>query len=328
MNISTHLILTLSESPGIGTKSLNRILDTLSYKIEDNLDELRALLEEAKKKHTRIRIPNEEDLDKAYKKANKIISDCESSNIKIISCLDKRYPNRYLELCSDKPVILFVKGDIDCLHEDLSVAIIGTRNPTKWGLGKAISLAESLVSQGFTIVSGLAKGCDTAGHQGSLHKNGKTVAILPSGINCIYPKENIGLAEKIIEGGGCLLSEYPPNSEPKKNYFIDRDRLQSSLSQGIIVIETDIKGGTMHTVEFAQKQKKIIGCLSGHPIEFRGKSTNGTDMLIKEGIAKEIKDNKASLSNFIDILKNQESKNQVLKTNKKGEQLKLKIWEE
>jgi len=135
------------------------------------------------------------------------------------------------------------------------------------------------------LVSGLARGCDTAAHVGCLAAEGQTVAILAHGLNTIYPPENYGLAEQIIEMGGCLLSEYPPNERPKPKYFVERDRLQSGLSGGVIIVETDLKGGAMHTARFCVEEKKPLGCMVFPEDRNNRKMTEGNVRLISSGEA-------------------------------------------
>lgn len=175
---------------------------------------------------------------------------------------DVNFPKKLLSI-HNPPIRLYVKGDVTIL-KDKGVAIIGTRNPTEYGKKAAYRLSEIFTNNGFNIISGLALGCDTHAHEGCLNANGKTIAILAHGLDVIYPKENKKLSEKILENGGCLISEYPINTKIEKYNFINRNRLQSGLSCGIIVIETDITGGTMHTVNHAIKQNKLIGVLGGH----------------------------------------------------------------
>ena len=116
--------------------------------------------------------------------------------------------------------------------------------------------------ENYSIISGLAIGCDTYAHQGCLDANGMTVAVLSSGLNTIYPIKNIELAERIVDNNGCLLSEYPIGVASFKNNFVERDRIESGLSLGTIVIEANIKSGSMHTANFTLKQKRALACLN------------------------------------------------------------------
>lgn len=123
-------------------------------------------------------------------------------------------------------------------------------------------MAYLFAKENYSIISGLAIGCDTYAHQGCLDANGMTVAVLSSGLNTIYPIKNIELAERIVDNNGCLLSEYPIGVASFKNNFVERDRIESGLSLGTIVIEANIKSGSMHTANFTLKQKRALACLN------------------------------------------------------------------
>jgi DNA processing protein len=159
------------------------------------------------------------------------------------------------------PSILFYRGDISLVKFSQRITIVGTRMPTDSGIEECQYITKWFVDREYVIVSGLAKGIDTVAHETCLKYGGKTIAILPSGIGNIYPPENKVLSERIVESGGLLLSEYPPDSSAQKSYFIKRNRIQSGLSSGIVVVESEISGGTMHTANFAIKQNRHLGCV-------------------------------------------------------------------
>jgi len=186
-------------------------------------------------------------------------------NVQIISKTDSKFPAPLREL-HDCPQLLHVKGNLNILNSDC-LAIVGTRNPTQFGKEKAGKLSAELVERGFTIVSGLAKGVDTAAHEGALKSNGYTIAILAHGLHTIYPAENRDLASRILNQNGTLISEYPWNTSLLPRYLVERDRIQSGMSFGIMVIETGVKGGTMHTVKNCKKQNRLLMVLH-HPKEY------------------------------------------------------------
>jgi DNA protecting protein DprA len=157
----------------------------------------------------------------------------------------------------DFPILLYCIGNKALLRKEENIAVIGTRENSEVGQKVAKSTAYYFAEKGFTIVSGLARGIDAVGHIGALEAKGGTIAVLID-VSKIYPKENAILAERIVESGGLLLSENKPGSFQGKNAFVLRDRIQSGLSLGIFPIETDIKGGTMHTVGYAKKQNRLI----------------------------------------------------------------------
>ncbi len=148
--------------------------------------------------------------------------------------------------------------------------------------------------RGDVVVSGLAIGCDQYGHEGCVKVHGKSVAVLPCGLDKVYPAKNKNLAQKILDNNGCLISEYPIETKVFKNFFIERDRLQSGLSDGVIVVETDIKGGTMHTVGYTLDYKRVLACYK-HPDRYLNEpKTFGNQKLIKEKKA-------ISLSNNLEL---------------------------
>jgi len=194
------------------------------------------------------------------------------------------FPER-LNAIKSPPLLLYARGSTACLTEPSSIAVIGTREPTKQGYELSEALGSVVAQMRCVVMSGLARGCDTAAHTGCLAAEGQTVAILAHGLNTIYPPENYGLAEQIIETGGCLLSEYPPNERPKPKYFVERDRLQSGLSAGVIIVETDLKGGAMHTARFCLDEKKPLACMVFPKDLNNHKMTEGNSRLISIGEA-------------------------------------------
>ncbi len=185
--------------------------------------------------------------------------------INVISVLDENFPNTNVKLKnSEKPYFFAYKGDITLLNNlDKNVAVIGVLTPTKEIIEREQKVVKSLTEKGFNIVSGLAKGCDTVAHIESIKNNAKTIAFLPSTIENIYPKENIGLANQIVENGGLIISEYV--NEPKNKYesikrFIERDRLQALYSKAIVLIASFRKGegdsGSRHAFEKAKEYGK------------------------------------------------------------------------
>ena len=134
-------------------------------------------------------------------------------------------------------------------------------------------------------MSGLALGCDTYAHQGCVEASGKAVAVMAHGLDYIYPKANTNLADLILKTGGVLVSEYPPGVKPEKWFFTARDRLQSALSDIVIIIETGLKGGTQHTIKAAIEQKKKLICVSPVDPYLDHEKTQGTLKLIRDGKA-------------------------------------------
>ncbi len=174
---------------------------------------------------------------------------------------DESYP-AILNDIIDPPDLLFYKGT---LANDFgrAIAIVGSRRETRYGREQAHKIARGLAEHGVTVVSGLARGIDTAAHRGAIDGGGRTVAVLGSGINRLYPPENKELAGKIIETGGAIISEFAPNAEPMAFHFPYRNRLVSGLCQGTLLIEAREKSGTLITVGHALAQGREVFALPG-----------------------------------------------------------------
>ncbi len=183
----------------------------------------------------------------------------QTNNISLLSYLDPLYPSA-LRTLSDFPLLLYVYGKL--LPQDAhALAIVGTRTSTHYGMEQAHSFAETLAAEGMTIVSGLARGIDTAAHQGAL-KRGRTLAFLGSGLGSIYPKENTKLVEAIA-AQGAVISEFPLMTPPFRTHFPQRNRLVSGFSKGVLLIESPLKGGGMLTMGIAEKQRKPLFAIPG-----------------------------------------------------------------
>lgn len=194
---------------------------------------------------------------------------------------DDGFASRFLSI-SNPPSTLYYLGDFSLVNASKLIAIVGTRTPTPEGIEECQFITQWFVEKGYCVISGLALGIDTVVHETCLNNLGKTIAVLPSGILNIYPPENEGLADKIVNSGGLILSEYPERTSAKKSSFILRDRLQSAISYGCVVIESEVSGGTMHTAKFAIKQNRPLGC-----VEFDDYSDNrsGNKKLLSTGKA-------------------------------------------
>lgn len=232
-----------------------------------------------------------------------MIEEAESQGVTIISSDESRFPSQ-LRSIPDPPLVLYIKGEVNTLGQP-AIAVVGTRTPSSFGATAAERLGANLGSKGFVIVSGLAVGCDTAAHEGCLQARGITVAVVAHGVDYVYPAKNRKLADAIVDGGGALVSEYAPGTRPRPNYFVERDRLQSGLSLGVIVVETDVEGGTMHTAGFAVKQQRRLASVV-HPPKFAAdKNARGNQKLIIESGAFPL-EKKEDLDAFIALLLPQE----------------------
>lgn len=191
----------------------------------------------------------------AKQEARLILGKAEQTGARILTYFDQGYPE-LLARIPDRPPVLYVKGT---LPSDIrNVACIGTRHPTGFGLEVTRRIVRVLVEHKWSIVSGLALGVDTAAHREALARSGRTVAILGNGLDTVYPRENEGLAEDILAAGGAVVSEQPFGEPARPGYLVDRDRLQSGCCVGTFVMQTDIRGGSMHTVRFTLLQQRLL----------------------------------------------------------------------
>ena len=273
-------ILGSLEFKGFGPRTVEKIIATglvpESQSVED-------LFNRAKKKGAKVPEVSCNDCLVAEDKAKDILAVCAKMGCSYIHKWHPDFPALYRDI-PNAPIAIYVIGDLSVLKGDC-VAIVGTRSPTDFGYKSGIRIAGRAVQENFVVVSGLAEGCDTAAHVGTLDTGGKTVAILAHGFGTIYPPSNKGLADRILCSGGCLVTEYPPGEPGHPTKFVARDRLQSGLSLGTIVIETDIEGGTMHTVKFTKDQGRVLGAVK-HPSSLLSEpKTQGNQKLISEGRA-------------------------------------------
>jgi len=193
----------------------------------------------------------------------------------MLTCADANYPKALRDL-SDAPPVLWVMGDMAVLDRPV-IALVGARNASSLGTRMARSLAADLSEQGFTIVSGLARGVDTAAHLASL--KGGTVAVMAGGVDVIYPAENTTLASDILKTG-LRLSEQPIGLIPQARHFPSRNRLISGLAHAVVVVEAAAKSGSLITARTALDQGREVLAVPGHPIDARA---SGCNMLIRDG---------------------------------------------
>ncbi len=197
---------------------------------------------------------------------------------RIISLSDPEYPPRLKEIY-DPPVILYVKGDVELLSKP-GIAMVGTRHPTPYGSGMSERLATDLAARGLVIISGMARGIDTASHRGAIAAKGKTIAVLGTGIDVMYPKENTRLAEQILALGGAVISEFPVGTSPVPQNFPIRNRIISGMSAGVLVVEAAEYSGTRITSRCALEQNRDVYAVPGN---VTNKNSWGPNTLIKQG---------------------------------------------
>jgi DNA processing protein len=207
-------------------------------------------------------------------------------DIKQISIHDKNYP-KFLKKIKDKPEILYYRGELK--PEENCFAIVGTRMCSAYGKQVALEIAGDLAEAGLTIVSGLAPGIDTFAHLATVERTphqhtgrGRAIAVLGTGVDekSIYPQSNLKLARKILETGGCLISEYPPGTRGSKFTFPNRNRIISGLSLGVLVVEAKQKSGALITAHHAFEQKRKVFAIPG---SIHSLNSKGCHYLIKRG---------------------------------------------
>ena len=261
MNKKVKDIYILSRINGIGPSSLQKIItagyDSINALSSDcSAEDLRQYIKGKNQSNAIDVILNhcEEHLEKSeieFQELSKL-------DITIYSKWDIDYPMGYKLLGNKAPLFIYTKGNSKLLNYKDSIAIVGSRECTDIGKEVASSTSKVFAKADYNIVSGLAEGIDTAAHEGALLvENGKTTAVVVD-VENIFPPSNTKLAEKILDNNGLLIAENPPGTLVRGHLFTARDRMQSALSLGVFPIETTLTGGTMHTVRYAEEQKRLL----------------------------------------------------------------------
>lgn len=238
ISAATYKLLIASKVKGVGKRTLIELArDRLFFELEP--------------KHWHLDIPQLRSLEpsspqysKAMAQADKDVESAERQDGTVLSVQDAAYPELLLQV-NDRPAILYVRGSPDAFSKK-AIAIIGTREPTKHGEVTGHRIATYFAGNGWQIVSGLAVGLDTVAHESTLLSQGSTVAVLAHGLESVYPKQNAILAERILDSGGLLVSEYPYGTPSFPAHFVERDRIQAALSKAVIMVQTGESGGSWH----------------------------------------------------------------------------------
>lgn len=336
MSLTAKNIISLLSLEGVGRTSVLCFAKYAErsgfeiHKIED-YRELISICHKTEKSRINAENYSISDFERVDGIANGIIDKSHDKGIKIVSYSDDSFPSKLKHIVSKKisakgketikdesSVILYYRGDdISRLNDIMSVAIIGTREPTQEGKTAGLYMAKEFSKQGFNIVGGLALGCDTYAHEGAVEAGGITTAFVAHGLHTIFPKENEELAKEIVSKGGFLISEYPIGVEPYAPYFVERDRLQSGLADATIVIQTGIAGGTMHAViATLDNDKPLFAVVFTSDDVMYHEKVLGNIYLIKE--KKAIPINSSNLGECISLIKNKQSDKAIY-----GEQLSL-----
>ncbi|MGA8539097.1 MAG: DNA-processing protein DprA [Terriglobales bacterium] len=266
--------LALSLTPGLGPTRIRKLTEhfgTAERVFHASLTELEATGMQVVSAQS---IATGKSLELAQQECAKVVE----AGARIISLSDPEYPARLKEIY-DPPVILFVKGSVEVLAQP-GIAMVGTRHPTPYGSGMAERLSADLAARGLVIISGLARGIDTASHRGAVAVKGRTVAVLGTGIDVMYPKENTRLTEQIIALGGALISEFPVGTFPAPQNFPIRNRIISGMSAGVLVVEAAEYSGTRITSRLALEQNRDVYAVPGN---VTNKNSWGPNTLIKQG---------------------------------------------
>tara|TARA_R110000851_G_scaffold333507_1_gene514195 strand:- start:2476 stop:3471 length:996 start_codon:yes stop_codon:yes gene_type:complete len=244
----TKLVLTLLMLTGVGPAMLKKL--AIKTGLNSNLSDLVDLFPEKLQNSAR------KELEFAELKAREQIEMARQANARVLSALDGDYPQS-LSRSKHDPFLIYMKGKLSG-QPDKSIAIIGTRNPTTHGIISTERIATYFVESGWSIVSGLALGCDSAAHEAALAAGGHTVAVLGHGLQTITPAQNTDLANRILAGGGALVSQFPIGNRPSPGQYVRRDLIQAGWCRAVFMIQSGLDGGSLHASRAAIKDKRWL----------------------------------------------------------------------
>jgi DNA processing protein len=266
--------LALSLTPGLGPTRGRKLRERFG----SVQDIFHASLTELEAENLQAQSAQHIALGKSLELAHDEMAKAVAAEAQILCRDDEAWPARLSEIY-DPPLVLYVRGNVEALARP-GIAIVGTRHPTPYGIGMAERLSCDLASRGLTIISGMARGVDTAGHRGAIKAKGKTVAVFGTGVDVIYPRENKKIAEGILECGGALISEFPLESFAAPQNFPIRNRVISGLALGVLVVEAGEYSGTRITARCALEQSREIFAVPGN---VTSRNSWGPNTLIKQG---------------------------------------------
>ncbi len=273
---ATHILewLAISLTPGLGPTKARKLVE--HFGSAEGV--FRASLTELES--TGIQAVSAQSIatGKSAELAREEIARAAGAGVTVLSLEDSCYPARLKEIY-DPPLVLYVRGDPEVLTRP-GIAMVGTRHPTPYGSGMAERLACDLAAQGLVIISGMARGVDTASHRGAISAKGKTVAVFGTGVDVIYPKENSRLSEQILALGGALISEFAMGTSAFPQNFPIRNRILSGMSVGVLVVEAAEYSGTRITARCALEQNRDVFAVPGN---VTNKNSWGPNTLIKQG---------------------------------------------
>ncbi len=273
-----QVLLALLSLKGLGRKTARKILGTGNQFPGTPEDLLEMVLDRGGK---RLSERNLDECSHAWQSSQRLLDSLLKKRLEVVIYTANHFPSQ-LQHIQDPPAVLFVRGSVDVLQRKC-VGVIGSRTPDSYGKKVAERIGRQCAVAGFPVVSGLAAGCDTAAHRGCIDGGEPTVAFLAHGLDHVFPPENRSLADQIVEQGGPLVSEYFPEIRNHAGLFVDRDRLQSGQSAGVILIQSELQGGSMHTIRFAQQEERVIAVVVPPEKEPAGELYAGNQKLIDGG---------------------------------------------
>lgn len=222
--------------------------------------------------------------NKDLEKVKKEYDMCRENSVWLVDIENECYPS-LLKKIANPPLVLYVKGSKEVLKTNC-ISLVGARQADFYGTSVAFELAKNLASIGLTVVSGFARGIDISAHKGALDARGKTIAVYASGIDVLYPSDNAGVDQEIIDGGGAVISEYPFKMEPLKQNFPYRNRIISGMSQITMLLQARARSGSLITTTYAQEQGREVYALPGN---ITNSLSEGPNELIRDGAVPIIK---------------------------------------
>lgn len=267
--------IALNMTPGVGPRAATKLLerfgsaDGVFHARRTELEELRL------KPETIESLLKDEFRDKAAAELEEV----KRLGGDVLILDDGSYPAMLREI-DDPPPVLYVKGEWQACFDQPSVGVIGSRTCSTYGENASEMLSRDLASRGLTITSGLARGIDAAAHRGAIQGKGRTTAVMGTGIDNVYPRENNGLVREILAAGGCLVTQFPLGTPPLKDNFPYRNRIISGLSLGVLIIEASERSGSLITARLASEQNREVMAVPGN---ITSGNSFGTNYLIKSG---------------------------------------------
>ncbi|MBE5738339.1 MAG: DNA-protecting protein DprA [Clostridiales bacterium] len=301
-SIEDKVIMWLSSFEFVSYKKVKAVLDTF-----DNLEELFNNLKDYKLELLKIFKHNEyEELLSAnnFLYVTNTINNYEKQDIKVLTIKSEEYPE-YLREIDTPPIMLYCKGNISLLKTEC-LAVVGTRRATNYGKTACKKLISEVAVEGITIVSGLAEGIDTIAHKSTLEVNGKTIAVLGSGLLHIYPSSNESLFQEILDKDGLIISEYKPNEPSVTYHFPVRNRIIAGISKATFIVEATEKSGSMHTKNYALEYNREVFAL---PARINDIYSVGCNKIISNGQARMV----LSSADIIDFYGKSKRNNSSLK---------------